>query len=62
LGQNEILARHAALLTNSLYPNKTLQERETAGIYFVARYGPELLHTFYDAIHTDCLDHQVISL
>jgi len=62
LGQNEILARHAALLTNSLYPNKTLQEREIAGIYFVARYGPELLHTLYDAIHTDCLDHQVISL
>lgn len=60
--QSEVLARHAALLSNALYPSKTLQEREIAGIYFVARHGPTLLHALYEAIHTDCLDHQVISL
>jgi bacillithiol synthase len=62
LRQTEVLARHADLLSNMLYPNKTLQEREVAGLYFVARYGRGLLHNLYDAIHTDCLDHQVISL
>jgi uncharacterized protein YllA (UPF0747 family) len=62
LRQTEVLARHAQLLSNALYPNKTLQEREIAGIYFLARYGRELLHNLYDAIHADCLDHQVISL
>src|SRR5437867_493777 len=60
LRQSEVLARHANLLSNTLYPNKTLQEREVAGIYFVSRYGREFLGELYDGIHTDCLDHQVI--
>jgi len=62
LRQSEVLSRHAAVLSTALYPNKTLQEREVAGIYFVSRYGAELLRQLYDFIHTDCLDHQVISL
>jgi len=62
LRQSEVLNRHADLLSNLLYPNKTLQERETAAIYFLGRYGPELVNNLYDAIHTDCLDHQVITL
>ena len=62
LRQGEILSRHAALLGNTLFPNKTLQEREIAGIYFIARHGVGLLHQLYEFIHVDCLDHQVISL
>ena len=59
--QTEILARHAELLSNTLFPNKTLQEREIAGVYFMARHGAELLHQLYQGIHTDCLDHQVVT-
>jgi bacillithiol biosynthesis cysteine-adding enzyme BshC len=62
LRQTEVLSRHADLLCNALYPNKTLQERQVAGIYFAARYGVEFLRGLYDTIHIDCLDHQVISL
>jgi bacillithiol synthase len=62
LRHHEILGRHAELLSNSLYPNKTLQEREIAGIYFISRHGAEFLRTVYDAINSGCLDHQVISL
>jgi uncharacterized protein YllA (UPF0747 family) len=62
LRQSEVLERHATFLSNMLYPNKALQEREIAGIYFVARFGSELLQSLYDSIHSDCLDHQVISL
>jgi bacillithiol biosynthesis cysteine-adding enzyme BshC len=62
LTKTEILARHAALLSNALFPNKTLQEREVAGVYFVARYGRELLGQLYETIHPDCLDHQIVSL
>ena len=62
LRQTEILGRHADLLCNSLYPNKTLQEREIAGVYFVGRHGTEFLRELYDTIHSDCLDHQVMSL
>jgi bacillithiol synthase len=62
LRQAEILGRHADLLSNAAFPNKTLQEREVAGIYFMARYGNPLLQELCDTIHPDCLDHQVISL
>ena len=62
LRQSEILGRHAELLSNTLYPNKVLQEREIGGIYFVARHGLPLLKDLYDTIHTECLDHQIISL
>ena len=62
LRRSESFAHHAELLSNALYPNKTLQERELAGVYFVSRHGRDLLHQLYDLIHTDCLDHQVIEL
>jgi bacillithiol synthase len=62
LRHSEILGRHAELLSNALYPNKTLQEREIAGIYFISRHGTEFLRNVYDAINPECLDHQIISL
>lgn len=62
LRQTETLGRHAQLLSTALYPNKTLQEREIAGVYFLSRYGKELLYSLLGMIHSDCLDHQVISL
>jgi bacillithiol synthase len=60
--QSEILDRKAAFLSNALYPNKVLQERELAGVYFLARHGADLLRGVYESIHPDCLDHQLISL
>ena len=60
--RNEVITRHADSLSWALYPNKSLQEREIAGVSFVARYGPGLLQNLYEAIHTDCHDHQVIDM
>jgi bacillithiol synthase len=60
--RNEVITRHAESLSSTLYPNKLLQEREIAGVSFVARYGPELLRDLYQTIHTDCHDHQVVEL
>jgi bacillithiol biosynthesis cysteine-adding enzyme BshC len=62
LRHSEVLGRHAELLSNLLYPNKGLQEREIAGAYFLSRLGNELLQTLYETVNSDCLDHQVISL
>ena len=62
LRQSEVIGRHAEVLGNALYPNKTLQEREIAGIYFIARHGQAFLESLYETQHTDCLDHQVIAL
>ena len=60
--KGELVTRHAALLSQSLYPDKGLQERAIGGIYFLARYGKEFLHELYGAIHTDCHDHQILEL
>ena len=62
LRQSEMVGRHAEMLSNALYPDKALQEREVAGVYFLSRYGRELLQDLYGAMHTDCHDHQVITL
>jgi uncharacterized protein YllA (UPF0747 family) len=62
LRQSEVLERHAGFLSSALYPNKTLQEREIAGVYFVARHGLDLLRQLYGNIRSDCLDHQVVWL
>jgi len=60
--RNEVIGRHTDAVCHALFPHKTLQEREIAGISFVARYGPSLLTNLYDAIDTTCHDHQVIAL
>ena len=62
LRQTEVLGRHAQLLSNALYPNKSLQEREFAGLYFLSKYGKELLRNVYETMRVECLDHQVITL
>jgi uncharacterized protein YllA (UPF0747 family) len=62
LRQSEIAGRHAQQLSNALFPNKTLQEREIAAISYLSRYGLEFLSTLHSFLHTDCYDHQVITL
>lgn len=60
--KGELVTRHADTLSQALYPDKGLQERGVAGVYFLARYGRELLHQIRDAIQPDCHDHQVLEL
>jgi bacillithiol biosynthesis cysteine-adding enzyme BshC len=60
LRQSEILGRKAEVLSNALYPNKVLQEREIGGIYFAVKHGVDLLRGLYETLSTDCLDHQII--
>jgi len=60
--RNEVITRHADALCYALFPHKSLQEREVAGVSFLARYGPELLANLSKLIHSDCHDHQVIQV
>lgn len=60
--KSELVTRHAETLSQALYPDKGLQERGIAGIYFLARYGHEFLQHLHDAIQTDCHDHQLLQL
>jgi len=62
LQKGELVSRHAETLSQALYPEKGLQERSIGGIYFVARYGQDLLHQIYDDMQPDCHDHQIVEL
>jgi bacillithiol synthase len=62
LRRSEVVGHHAAKLSQALYPEDALQERGIAGVYYVARHGTELLKGTYDAMRSDCLDHQVLEL
>ncbi|PYX48186.1 MAG: bacillithiol biosynthesis cysteine-adding enzyme BshC [Acidobacteria bacterium] len=60
--KSELVSRHAETLSHALYPDKGLQERGIGGIYFLARYGRELLPQLLDKIYPDCHDHQILEL
>ncbi|MGA7458935.1 MAG: bacillithiol biosynthesis cysteine-adding enzyme BshC [Candidatus Korobacteraceae bacterium] len=62
LRRSEIITRHAAQIENSLYPRKTLQEREIAGLYFHAKYGPPLIDRLIDLAQARCPEHKVLVL
>jgi bacillithiol biosynthesis cysteine-adding enzyme BshC len=62
LRRNEVIARHAAQIENSLYPRKTLQEREISGIYFYAKYGPSLIDQLIELAQAPCPEHKILRL
>jgi bacillithiol biosynthesis cysteine-adding enzyme BshC len=62
LRRSEIITRHAAQIENSLYPRKTLQEREIAGLYFHAKYGPALIDRLVELAQARCPEHKVLVL
>jgi bacillithiol synthase len=62
LRRDELIGRHAVQMSNQLFPHKELQEREVGGISYLARHGVGLLQEIYGLIHTDCHDHQVVTL
>jgi bacillithiol synthase len=60
--KGELVSRHAETLSQALYPDKGLQERGIGAVYFMARYGRELLHQLHDVIQPECHDHQILDL
>jgi bacillithiol biosynthesis cysteine-adding enzyme BshC len=62
LRRNEMLTRHAAEIENALYPHRILQEREIAGLYFYAKFDPELLERLVETAEARCPEHKVVRL
>jgi bacillithiol synthase len=60
--RNSIIDSHAQNLTTHLFPHKNLPEREIAGVYYLAKYGLDLLHQLHEAAGNECPDHQVLYL
>jgi bacillithiol biosynthesis cysteine-adding enzyme BshC len=62
LRRNQELVDDAHHVLTELFPNKELQERVLPGIYFLSRYGPELIGTLKQAAAPQCPGHQIIRL
>jgi bacillithiol synthase len=62
LRREAILTRHAAQIENALYPHRTLQEREIAGLYFHAKYGADLIGRLIEAAQASCPEHKIVRL
>ena len=60
--RNEVIDGHARVLNSHLFPNKDLSERQIAGVYYLAKYGLDLLKPLYEAAQNECPDHQVLFL
>ena len=59
LRRTHVLSQHASMVEEALYPEKSLQERTVGAIYFLAKYGPDLVDTLADVAGT-CPEHRVI--
>jgi bacillithiol biosynthesis cysteine-adding enzyme BshC len=62
LRRSEVLSRKAEELSTILFPNRNLQEREIAGVSFLARHGIDLLHKLHATLQTSCPGHQIVNL
>lgn len=62
LRREQVLDRHASMLSSLLFPEKELQERHLAGIYFLAKFGTEFIDRLVEDYRPECHDHQVIAL
>ena len=60
--RNAEVTRHAEMLSNTLYPNHKLQEREIAGVSFLAQFGMETLEKIYNQIDLTCTGHTTVAL
>jgi bacillithiol biosynthesis cysteine-adding enzyme BshC len=55
--RNTEITRHATVLTSTLYPNQELQEREIAGVSFLAQFGAETLFRIDAQMDACCTGH-----
>jgi uncharacterized protein YllA (UPF0747 family) len=60
--RDETLERHLEAISNSLFPEKKLQERVINITSFLARYGLGFVQRLEEALHLDSREHQVIEL
>ena len=60
--KHEITLRQIDKAINSLYPNSNLQERELNFIYFVHKYGLDILKQIFNELEINKFKHQAIIL
>ncbi|HEX9740174.1 MAG TPA: bacillithiol biosynthesis BshC, partial [Ignavibacteriaceae bacterium] len=58
--KHEITLRQIDKLTNSLFPNHNLQERELNFSYYYNKYGESFIDRIFKELKINSFDHQVI--
>jgi uncharacterized protein YllA (UPF0747 family) len=56
------LSKHAAAITLNLFPDGHPQERLLSGVWFLARYGDELIERLVQMASNQCPGHVVVRL
>lgn len=60
--KHDTVFRQLAKVSNILYPNQNLQEREINFLYFVNKYGFDFLKDLYNELSVAKFEHQIIEL
>jgi bacillithiol biosynthesis cysteine-adding enzyme BshC len=60
--KHDTVFRQLAKVSNILYPNQNLQEREINFLYFVNKYGFDFLKDLFNELTVSKFEHQVIEL
>lgn len=60
--KHEIALRQIDKVSNNIFPNGKLQERELNIVYFLNKYGPEFTKSLYGRLQINLFAHQVIEL
>lgn len=58
----ETIIRQISKLSNLLYPNENLQERELNYFYFANKFGQEFHRKLYDELSVSDFEHQIIEI
>jgi bacillithiol biosynthesis cysteine-adding enzyme BshC len=59
--KHETTIRQLSRISNIIYPNENLQERELNFIYFYNKYGKEIIKNIFNEISINEFEHQIIS-
>lgn len=62
LRREDALEHQTGLISSSLFPNRELQERQIAGVYFLAKHGTELVDRLISEMRPECSEHQILHL
>ncbi|MGE5805171.1 MAG: bacillithiol biosynthesis protein BshC, partial [Ignavibacteria bacterium] len=60
--KHEITLRQIDKVSNILFPNSNLQEREFNFIYFADKYGMDFIKQIFDELSINKFEHQIITI
>jgi bacillithiol synthase len=60
--KHEVTIRQTQKIVNAVFPNQNLQEREINILYYMNKYGKDLIKQLFEEMDINKIEHQVIKL